>query len=348
MTELIKTNTDYIEWITEISERFRQCQIKASVKVNDEMLRFFWSLGKDLKNKKDKYEWGSHFYYQVSKDLSEEFPNIKSFSQRNLQYMTQFYQLFPNAINAHQVGAQLNEDIVFFIPWGHIKVILDKCRNNKDKALFYVRKTIENYWSRAVLLNFLDTDLFERQGNAINNFAITLPSNKSDLAQAITKDPYNFDFLTISEKYNEKELKDALMDNIEKFLLELGNGFAFVGREVRLPIGKTEEYVDMLFYNIKLHCYVVVEVKIEEFDVRDMGQLGTYMVTINHNLKGKNDEPTLGLIICKSKDNIKAQYALESSSQPMGISSYDINSFLPENYKSSLPSIEDIETELSK
>ena len=373
MSNIIKVDREYTEWISDVSKRFRQCQVKAAMKVNDEMLRFFWSLGRDMEKKKSDYAWGSRFYSRVSRDLVAALPEVKSFSQRNLQYMNQFYRMFPDAVNTkqavsqleaeaiahqvdaqlakteitHRVDAQMGDEIVFCIPWGHIKVILDKCKDDKDKAMFFVKKTLDNYWSRAVLLNFLDTDLYERQGKAVSNFALTLPETQSDLAQAITRDPYNFDFLAIREKYDEKELKDALMDNIGKFLLELGNGFAFVGREVRLEIGETEEFVDMLFYNIKLHCYVVVEVKVEEFNTRDMGQLGTYMVTVNHHLKGENDGPTLGLIICKSKDNVKAQYALEASSQPMGISAYDINTFLPEDYKSSLPTIEEIEAELS-
>lgn len=373
MSNIIKVDREYTEWISDVSKRFRQCQVKAAMKVNDEMLRFFWSLGRDMEKKKSDYAWGSRFYSRVSRDLVAALPEVKSFSQRNLQYMNQFYRMFPDAVNTkqavsqleaeaiahqvdaqlpqteitHRVDAQMGDEIVFCIPWGHIKVILDKCKDDKDKAMFYVKKTLDNYWSRAVLLNFLDTDLYERQGKAVSNFALTLPETQSDLAQAITRDPYNFDFLAIREKFDEKELKDALMDNIGKFLLELGNGFAFVGREVRLEIGETEEFVDMLFYNIKLHCYVVVEVKVEEFNTRDMGQLGTYMVTVNHHLKGENDGPTLGLIICKSKDNVKAQYALEASSQPMGISAYDINTFLPEDYKSSLPTIEEIEAELS-
>lgn len=373
MSNIIKVDREYTEWISDVSKRFRQCQVKAAMKVNDEMLRFFWSLGRDMEKKKSDYAWGSRFYSRVSRDLVAALPEVKSFSQRNLQYMNQFYRMFPDAVNTkqavsqleaeaiahqvdaqlaqteitHRVDAQMGDEIVFCIPWGHIKVILDKCKDDKDKAMFYVKKTLDNYWSRAVLLNFLDTDLYERQGKAVSNFALTLPETQSDLAQAITRDPYNFDFLAIREKYDEKELKDALMDNIGKFLLELGNGFAFVGREVRLEIGETEEFVDMLFYNIKLHCYVVVEVKVEEFNTRDMGQLGTYMVTVNHHLKGENDGSTLGLIICKSKDNVKAQYALEASSQPMGISAYDINTFLPEDYKSSLPTIEEIEAELS-
>ena len=361
MSNLIKVDDEYKNWIADVSKRFRQSQLKAAVKVNSEMLRFYWTLGSDMEDRKESYEWGSHFYAQISKDLLKELPGVGSFSPRNLLYMHQYYRLFPDALIAKQAVSQLEPrevikqdlsqmddcGLVFLIPWGHMVQIINKCKNDEKKALFYVKKTIENHWSRAVLLNFLDTDLYERQGKAISNFALTLPEEQSDLAQEITRDPYNFDFLTTREKYDEKELKDALMDNISRFLLELGNGFAFVGREVRLQIGETEEYVDMLFYNIKLHCYVVVEVKVTEFNARDMGQLGTYMVTVNHQLKGETDAPTLGLIICKSKDNVKAQYALEASSQPMGISEYDITQFIPENFKGSLPTIEEIEAELS-
>lgn len=359
-SKLIKQDDSYRNWIQEVSKMFRQSQLKAAAKVNSEMLRFYWMLGRDMNAKKESYTWGSRFYNQVSKDLSDELPDVKSFSPRNLLYMHQFYKAFPDVLITHQAEAQLKDGlitpqaeaqldngIVFAIPWGHIKVILDKCKGNQERALFYVHKTIENNWSRSVLLNFLDTDLFERQGKAVTNFSLTLPAPQSDLAQAVTRDPYNFDFLTIREKYDEKELKDALMDNIEKLLLELGNGFAFVGREVRLEIGETENFVDMLFYNIKLHCYVVVEVKVREFESGDMGQLGTYMVAGNHQLKGEKDTPTLGLLICRSKDNVKAKYALEASSQPMGISEYDISHFMPENYRSSLPTIEEIEAELA-
>lgn len=363
MKDIITTSQDYQQWIKNIADNFQKSQIKAAMKVNSEMLRFFWSLGRDMHQKKDEYAWGSHFYEQPSNDLKKLLPNVKSFSPRNLQFMHQFYRTFPNAENANQVGSQLNlnanqvdsqlqdqidEQYIFNIPWGHIRAIMGKCGQNHDKALFFVKKTFENNWSRAVLLNFLDTDLYERQGKAITNFSATLPPAESGLAQAITKDPYNFDFFMIREKYDEKELKDALMNNITKFLLELGNGFAFVGREVRLMMGETENFVDMLFYNIKLHRYVVVEVKVDEFDSRDMGQLGTYMVAVNHQMKGKEDGDTLGLLICKSKDNVKAQYALEASSQPIGISEYDISTFMPEEFKGSLPTIEEIENELGK
>lgn len=361
MSSLRKMDDCYKNWITEISRRFRNSQLKAAVKVNDEMLRFYWSVGRDIENLKNEFKWGDNFYQQISNDLKDILPDIKSFSPRNLRYMNSFYKLYADIIILPQNGAKSTEDKnlpqvdaefetkkIFMIPWGHNKVIIDKCKGDYNKAIFYVQKTLENNWSRAVLLNFLETDLYERQGKAITNFSQTLPAIESDLAQEITKDPYNFDFLTIREKYDEKELKDALMDNLTNFLLELGNGFAFVGREVRLEIGETENFVDMLFYNIKLHCYVVVEVKVREFDSKDMGQLGTYMVAVNHQFKGEEDSPTLGLVICKSKDNVKAQYALEASTQPMGISAYDINNFIPEKFKGSLPTIEEIEAELGE
>ncbi len=353
MSSLIRVDDSYRSWVQNIAKRFRQSQIKAALKVNDEMLRFYWSLGRDISERKSAMGKGNEFYNLVSKDLQNLLPDVKSFSPTNLKYMQYFYELYSNPQVADSATGQLSPQVVdlsemlFSIPWGHHRSIIDKCKSNSDKALFYVRKTLENNWSRAVLLNFLGTNLYERQGKAITSFEMTLPAEKSDLAQAITKGPYNFDFLTIREKYDETELKDALMNNITRLLLELGNGFAFVGREVRIEIGETENYMDMLFYNIKLHSYVVVEVKVKEFESGDMGQLGTYMVAVNHQLKGEQDGPTLGLLICRSKDNVKARYALEASSQPMGISEYDINTFLPEEYKGSMPTIEEIEAELS-
>ena len=327
MSKLLKADAAYAEWIADISRRFRRSQIKASMKVNDEMLRFYWELGREIAEKKALSDLGNVFYKEMSSDLQKELPGVKSFSPTNLKYMQYFHEMYTSPqvgdLEDNLMSPQLGDSSktgIFYIPWGHHKLIIDKCKGNPGKAVFYVKKTLENNWSRAVLLNFLDTNLYEREGKAITNFALTLPEDQSDLAQAITKDPYNFDFLTMREKYDEKELKDALMDNIAHFLLELGNGFAFVGREVRIEMGETENFMDMLFYNIKLHCYVVVEVKIKEFDSGDMGQLGTYMVAVNHQLKGEADGPTLGLLICRSKDNVKARYALEASSQPMGIS----------------------------
>ncbi len=237
-------------------------------------------------------------------------------------------------------------DEIFLIPWGHIRTIIDKCKGNRDKALFYVHKTLENSWSRAVLLNFLDTDLFERQGKAITNFEHTLPEPLSDLAQQITKDPYNFDFLTLTERYEEKELKQALIGNIERFLMELGRGFAYMGREYRLEVGNEERFIDMLFYHTGLHCYVVIEVKVQKFDPADLGQLGFYVSAVNHILKKDGDNPTIGLLVCKTKDDVVAQYTLEGTNLPLGISEYELSKLYPVNFKCSLPTIEEIEGKL--
>lgn len=352
-SKLIITDETYRSWIREISSRFRKSQIKAAVKVNDEMLRFYWSLGRDLAEKKTAAGIGNDFYNQVSKDLQTLLPDVKSFSPTNLKYMQYFYELYssPQVVDfaADQSSPQPvdSPDMLFSIPWGHHRYIIDKCKGDQEKALFYVRKTMENNWSRAVLLNFLDTDLYERQGKALTNFARTLPAEQSDLAQAITKDPYNFDFLTLREKYDEKELKDALMDRVQNFLMELGTGFAYMGREVRIEVGGTEKYLDMLFYNTQRHCYIVVEVKAGKFDSSFAGQLGTYVVAVNHQLKTEYDNPTLGLLVCKDLDKIEAQYALESSSQPLGISRYELTRLIPEDFKGSMPTIEEIEAELA-
>ena len=314
---------------------------------------FYWSLGKDIVEMKTENKWGTGILKNLSQDLKDALPDKNSFSLTNLGYMRRFYLLYSSIYP--QVGAESElekispqvEGKLFRIPWGHLKYIIDKCGSDPIKAIFYVNKVLENNWSRAVLLNWLSTDLYERQGKAITNFNSQLPLAQGDLAQEITKDPYNFDFLTMTEGYNEKELKDALEDNIFKFLLDLGSGFAFAGREYRLVIGDTEKFIDLLFYNIKLHCYVVVEVKMDKFDSSNIGQLGTYIVATNHILKSEEDNPTIGLLICKEKDNVLAQYALESSNEPIGISEYELSQLYPADFKGSLPSIAEIEEQLS-
>lgn len=346
MNEVIERNDQYFNWISEISKHFRQSQIVASMKVNEEMLRFYWYLGKELHDRKNGISYGQSFYKTISRDLCKTLPDVKSFSETNLKYMQYFYEMYADIQNRPQVVDELDISNTFYIPWGHHRTILTKCKGDVQKALFFVNQVLKNNWSRAVLLNFLDTDLYERQGRAITNFKQTLPAVQSDLAEEITKDPYKFDFLTLTESYNEKELKVALMNNIQRFLLELGNGFAFVGKEYRIEIGSTENFIDMLFYHTQLHCYVVVEVKVTEFESSYAGQLGTYVVAVNHQLKTEKDEPTLGLLVCKSKDEVKVRYALESSSQPLGVSSYELSKLLPENFKGTLPLIEDFENEL--
>lgn len=358
MEQIKQIDIEYKEWVKELSKRYKQSQIKAAVKVNRELLLFYWSLGKDIARLKAESKWGTGFVKNLSRDLQELIPDVKGFSQTNIFYIIKFYTLysglekFPQLEgkleNSHELPADAEDDfqLLFRIPWGHHKVIMDKCKEDPDKAVFFVKKTLENDWSRAVLLNFIDTNLYERQGKAVTNFRLTLPDIQSDLAQEMTKDPYNFDFLTMTEGYYEKELKDALMDNITNFLLELGTGFAFVGREYRLVVGETEQFLDMLFYNINLHCYVVIEVKVRPFDPRDMGQIGTYVAAVNGILRKDGDSPTIGLLICKTKDNVLAQYAANSSKEPIGVSEYQLSEIMPEDFKGSLPTIEEIENKL--
>ena len=376
--DLIK-DTELKQWLADLKTRIRQSQIKAMIKVNDEMLRLYWDLGRDIVIRQMDAKWGSGFFVQLSKELKAEFPNMKGFSVVNLTYCKRFY-LFYSQDNTilHQVGEELeneslpqvsanlqlakNDDITIFhqvggkleqvhpifqIPWRHHVEIFTKCKSVHE-ALFYVQKTIKNGWSRAVLMNFIEAGLYQSQGKAINNFDRLLPDVQSDLAKETLKDPYNFDFLMLTDNYKEKELEDALLSNITKFLLELGQGFSYVGKQYPIRVGEKERNIDLLFYHLELRCYVVIELKVREFEPEYTGKLGYYITAINNQLKKEIDNPTIGILIVKKKDNIEAQYSLESSSQPIGISEYMLSKLLPENFKSSLPSIEEIERELNK
>ena len=341
-TTLASFDKEYTAWVQELKARYLQQRLKAHSAVMNYCLEFYWSVGKDIVSKQSENRYGSGFYKRLSDDLKSELPDVKGLSPTNLKYMKYYYELFKDETENRP---QLVDDLRS-IPWGHLRYIIDSCKENPKKALFFVHKTLENNWSRPMLLNFLDTDLYERQGKAISNFSSSLPSVQGELAQAITKDPYSFDFLTLRENYEEAELKDALIQNIEKFLLELGRGFAYMGREFRLEVGSEEKFMDMLFYNTNLHCYVVVEVKITKFKPADLGQLGFYVSAVNHILKKEGDNPTVGLLICKNKDDIVAQYSLEGTAVPIGISEYELSKLYPADFKSSLPSIEEIEQSL--
>ena len=355
---------EYKNWITDLSSRYRKSQIKAAIKVNGEMLQFYYSLGKDIVTMKAESKWGSGFMKNLSMDLQAQNPGATCFSQTNLLYMKNFYLLYSAYLEDKEITPQAGEQLsdksltpqveeqiakdIFSVPWGHHKLLVDKFKKQPQKALFFVRQTIQNGWSRDMLLNNVGTDLYERQGKALTNFKYTLPKETSELAQELTKDPYNFAFTEITGTYNEKVLKEALLQNITKFLLELGTGFAYVGKEYRLQIGERERFIDLLFYNLTLSCYVVIEVKIGEFDFADVGQLGGYVVSCNHILRKEGrDNPTIGLLVCKQKDNLIAQYSLESSSQPLGISEYELEKLYPEKVEGTMPSIEELEQNLS-
>ena len=363
---------DYLQWVKELCKRYRQSQIKAAVKVNHVVLQFYWDLGKDICNKEAENKYGSKFYATLSRDLRNEILDAEGLSERNLRYTKKFYQLYNQKIKilqqiaanseseilqqpaaksntelaSQELAAHIMQDL-FSVPWGHQMLLIDKCSDDVIKALFYVQQVVENGWSRNILHNYIDSSLYERQGKALSNFTRTLPEVGSDLAQEITRDPYNFAFTGITKPYNERILKDALLNNITKFLTELGTGFAYVGKEYRLQIGEKENFIDLLFYNLNLSCYIVLEVKIGSFTFADVGQLGGYVVACNHLLRKEGrDNPTIGLLICKEKDRIQAQYALESSSQPIAISEYDLEKFYPEKLEGTMPTIEEWEAKL--
>lgn len=316
-TELIILDSDYVSWINEVSKRYRKSQIKAAAKVNQEMLQFYWELGQDIVKHNAENKYGSNFYNVISKDLRRILPEAGGLSPSNIRYSKRFFELYSSVYqnfqqlaedfdtkNLQQVAEKSfspNEQLLsnlFAVPWGHHMLLIDKCKNNPQKALFFVQQVVENGWSRSMLLNFLSTDMYERQGKALTNFKKTLPDVTSDLAQELTKDPYDFAFTGITGKYNERLLKDKLLNNITNFLVELGTGFAYVGKEYCLQVGEREQFIDLLFYNLQLSCYVVVEVKIGKFEFADIGQLGGYVVSCNHILKKEGrDNPTIGLLI---------------------------------------------------
>ncbi|WP_187647041.1 PDDEXK nuclease domain-containing protein [Nitrosophilus labii] len=331
---------EYISFISDIKIKIRQAQIKAAIKVNEELLRLYWDIAKMIVDKQKSSSWGDGIIEQISRDLKQEFPNLKGFSVRNLKYMKQWYLFW---VKGQQVVAQ-----IFQIPWGHNIVIITKCKTIEE-ALFYVKKTIENGYSRAVLVHQIESDLYSRSKKAINNFDKKLPAPQSDLAKEITKDPYCFDFLSLNEKYNEKELENALMDHLTNFLLELGSGFAFVGRQYRLEIAGEEFFIDLLFYHIKLiKCFVVIELKTTKFKPEYAGKLNFYITAVDKEIKSDDDNPTIGILICKSKNNTIVEYALNSIEKPIGVSEYKLFKELPKELKNTLPSIEEIESQLQK
>ncbi|DAB30028.1 MAG TPA: hypothetical protein CFH84_06250 [Sulfurimonas sp. UBA12504] len=329
--------SSYITFLSEIKGKIQTAQIKASIKVNEELLRLYWELAQMIVIAQKTAVWGDNLIEQMSNDLKAEFPDMKGFSATNIKYMRNWYLFWQNR-------PQL-VDKIFKIPWGHNREIITKMKH-PEEALFYVQKTVENSWSRSVLVHQIESQLYHREGKAISNFDAKLPQPQSDLAKAILKDPYCFDFLTLTQKHDEKELETALMEQITHFLLELGSGFAFVGRQYRLRVAGDEFVIDLLFYHIKLKCYIVVELKTMKFKPEFAGQLNFYVSAIDGELRESSDNPTLGMLICKSKNDTVVEYALGKISNPIGVSEYQLSSQLPKEFISSLPSIEAIEAQL--
>ena len=346
MNNKMSNDKAYQLLIKTIKTEIRSAQIKAAVSVNTELLKLYWFLGSQIAAEQEKGHWGDGLLKQISYDLQKTFPDMKGFSHRNVKYMKQWFSFWSLGESiGQQAVAQLKIGMIFQIPWGQNLVIISKS-DSQDEALFYVRKTVQNSWSRAVLTHQIESKLYQRQGKAMSNFASQLPQPLSDLAQQTLKDPYCFDFLTLSEKYNERELESALVENITQFLLELGTGFAFIGRQYKLQISNQDFYIDLLFYHIQLRCYVVIELKATDFKPEFAGKLNFYISAVDDILANEQDNLTIGLLICKSKDKIIVEYSLKNINAPVGISEYELTQQLPVPLKPSLPSIKEIEAEI--
>lgn len=327
----------YNDILENLKNTIRQSRYKAMVAVNSEMILLYWKIGNTILSQQNEQGWGSKIIENLSSDLSSEFPEMKGFSSRNLKYMRKFAELYSDFQFVQQVVAQ--------IPWNQNVTLMDKIQE-EEKRVWYINKSIELGWSRSVLTHQIELDLYERQAitdKKINNFSQTLPAQQAVLANQLMKDPYVFDFLNLGEEKQERDIENALVGNIRDFLLELGAGFAFVGQQYHLEVGGEDFYIDLLFYHLKLRCYVVIELKAKEFKPQDIGQLNFYSAVIDDTLKHDTDAPTIGLLLCKSKNKIVAEYSTRNLSSALGISEYAITKELSEELQKVLPSIEEIE-----
>lgn len=328
---------NYPTLLADLKERIRASQVRAGLAVNRELVLLYWRIGREILSRQGSEGWGAKVIERLSKDLRLSFPEMKGFSPRNLKYMRSLAEFYPEEQFVQQAVAQ--------IPWGHNLRILDGV-NNQEQREWYIHKTLEHGWSRNVLVLQIESRLFERQGKAPTNFERTLPAPQSELAQQILKDPYTFDFLTLDAAAHERDLERGLLDHLRQFLLELGAGFAFVGSQYHLPVGNSDFFLDLLFYHVKLHCYVVIDLKMRKFTPTDAGQLNFYLSAADDLLRTEGDAPTIGLLLCKSKDATVAEYALRDISKPMGIAEFRLDEALPETLRGSLPTIEELEAHL--
>lgn len=375
MNDIEKT-PEYFSWIGELKKRYRATQIKAAVSVNTALLEFYWNLGKDISERYPGKKRDAGFFAALSSDLKSAIPEAKGLSPTNIKYTRYFYELYGTGcyrqqlvddnLRGQQLADQENagdyrpqvaddkshkplfvEQLLVQAPWGHHRLIIDKCGDDVAKALFYVRKTVENGWSRNVLAIEIEGDLYSRQGKAVTNFTLTMPEPDGDLAQQLTKDPYIFEVQGLAEKYRETELTDAMCNNIVKLLNSMGKGFAFVGREYVVEMQEKEYRIDLLFYCIPLHRYFAVEVKTDEFEPSYLGQLQGYVAACDMVLNTPQENPAIGLLVCRGKNAPLAKYLLGKIDMPIGVSDYELLRKVPDDFKSQLPTIEEIEAELA-
>lgn len=349
----------YAGWLAELKSRIQSARLRASLAVNHELVGLYWQIGRDILARQAALGWGAKVIERLSKDLRSAFPEMKGFSSRNLKYMRAFADAWPNGEIVQQpvaqiapgkfvrqAGGELVQPPLAQLPWAHHVILLDRLPGPETRK-WYAAKALEHNWSRNILVMQIESRLMERSGAAVTNFELTLPKPQSDLARESLKDPYRFDFLGLGEEAQEREIEGALVRHVTDFLLELGAGFAFVGKQVPLDVGGEEFFIDLLFYHLKLRCYVVLELKAGKFKPEHLGQLGFYLTAVDAQVKHEQDGPTIGLLLCKTKNKVVAEYALRDKAQPLGVAEYQLVESLPPELQTSLPSIEQIERELA-
>lgn len=339
LAQLAVLPAGYNKFLSDIKQRIREAQVKATLSVNRELVLLYWHIGQQILQRQKKENWGTKIIDRLSADLCNTFPEMHGFSTTNLKYMRRFAEAYPNL----PIGQQLADQL----PWFHNVVLIEKIKDQSER-LWYVKQTLQNGWSRNVLVHQIESGLYKRQGKAITNFQKTLPAPQSDLAQQLLKDPYTFDFLNIGEKAKEFDIEKSLVEHLKEFLIELGVGFAFVGKQYHLEVGGQDYYLDLLFYHTRLHCYVVVELKVSEFQPEFAGKMNFYLSAVDDILRQQEDHPSIGVLLCKSKNKLIVEYALRDTKKPIGVAAYRLTKSLPKNLKGSLPTIHELENELSK
>ena len=372
MSKALSNDKVYSDLLLKIKQQVRSLQAKAAIAVNTSLIQLYWNLGKMIAENQELFLGRNNYVAQLEKDLRAEFPDLKGFSRSNLFYIRKFYQFYSGSsvqqlvglkessieIDSVQQAVALNNDsliqqpvgltsTIYSVPWGHHVQILNKVKDVTE-ATFYLQQTIEYNWSRAILTLQMEQDLFKRQGKAITNFKNTLPEKQALIAQQIIKDPYNFGFLTLEPQVQELEIEKQLTDHITKFLLELGKGFAFIGRQYPLEVGGKDYRLDLLFYHIRLRCFVVIDLKTGEFEPEFAGKMNFYLSVVDAQLKTVDDHTSIGIILCKSKNKLEVEYALQGMSKPIGVSEFTVTQALPAELKSTLPTVEEFERELNK
>ncbi|HQE38527.1 MAG TPA: PDDEXK nuclease domain-containing protein [Zoogloea sp.] len=337
MPEIVPLPGDYSAWLAELKSRIHTAQQRATLAVNRELVLLYWQIGRDILARQDREGWGAKVIERLAQDLRSAFPDMKGFSPRNLKYMRAFAEAWPEAEFVQQAAARL--------PWFHLCTLIDKLKTREERD-WYLAKAVQNNWSRNILVMQIETGLRARSGQAVTNFAASLPASQSDLARESLKDPYRLDFLGLGEEAQERAIEEAIVGHITRFLLELGAGFAFVGRQVHIEVGGEDFFIDLLFYHLKLRCYVVVELKAGAFKPEHAGQLGFYLTAVDTQMKTEQDNPSIGLLLCKSKNKVVAEYTLRDSNKPIGVAEYQLVEALPAELQTSLPSIEALEKSL--